>query len=237
MTSETVQDRDLSAAADLPTDADVQETFSARIRRRTQGAHAGAEGDGLMQALFRGELTTSDLVAMTTAHWFVYQALEESATDLANDPLAGPLVFDALRRLPGLAADLEYLLGPDWRTGLSPSPVTARYADRIRRSSRDHPGGYLAHAYTRYLGDLSGGQMIARRLVSHFGLVDGQGVQFYNFKDLGSPGDFKKNFRILLDDAQLTETEQDAVIAEVLVAYELNVALFDELNQARLNLR
>lgn len=55
----------------------------------------------------------------------------------------------------------------------------------------------LAHAYVRYLGDLSGGQFIRRRIAKAYGLEDSAGVSFYDFKKLGSNesstiGDMKK---------------------------------------------
>ena len=56
----------------------------------------------------------------------------------------------------------------------------------------------LAHAYVRYLGDLSGGQFIRRKLAKTYGLEDGQGLTFYEFGKLGGEsgisglGDMKK---------------------------------------------
>ena len=49
----------------------------------------------------------------------------------------------------------------------------------------------------RYLGDLSGGQFIRRRIAKAYALEDGAGVSFYEFKQLGgsgssSMGDMKK---------------------------------------------
>lgn len=53
----------------------------------------------------------------------------------------------------------------------------------------------LAHAYVRYLGDLSGGQYIRRRIAKVYGLSDahdsskGDGVRFYIFKNSDGGGD------------------------------------------------
>ena len=47
------------------------------------------------------------------------------------------------------------------------------------------PSRLLAHAYVRYLGDLSGGQFIRRRISKAYGLDDGAGVSFYEFRPLG----------------------------------------------------
>ena len=76
----------------------------------------------------------------------------------------------------------------------------AEYTSRLRAlaSARD-PAPLLAHAYVRYLGDLSGGQVIRRRVARAYGLEDdgGAGVSFYEFAKLGggagaTVGDMKK---------------------------------------------
>jgi len=61
------------------------------------------------------------------------------------------------------------------------------------------PSLLLAHAYVRYVGDLSGGQVIRRHVAKAYGtdVASGEGVRFYDFKSLdntrsGTIGDFKK---------------------------------------------
>lgn len=70
-----------------------------------------------------------------------------------------------------------------------PAPVT-EYVERIKYLGR--PGAppedvrlLAAHAYVRYLGDLSGGQLMKRRLIKAYGMYDdGEGFAFYNFRTL-----------------------------------------------------
>lgn len=56
---------------------------------------------------------------------------------------------------------------PNCRTDViaGPSPCTLEYMNRIRAVGRDAPELLVAHAYTRYLGDLSGGQVCATQTV------------------------------------------------------------------------
>ena len=71
-------------------------------------------------------------------------------------------------------------------------PATAAYADRIREiAAEGWLPGIIAHHYTRYLGDLSGGQMIAKRVKKQFGF-ERAGIAFYDFTELGDLGEFKK---------------------------------------------
>lgn len=57
----------------------------------------------------------------------------------------------------------------------------------------------LSHSYVRYLGDLSGGQVLRRRVAKAYGLAedDDAGVEFYTFGSLegaraGNQGELRK---------------------------------------------
>src|SRR3546814_9337213 len=89
---------------------------------------------------------------------------------MRTDPVASVFITDRLTRLPALEADLEFLIGPDWRERIHPLPTTERYVDRIRTVGTEWAGGFVAPHYTRYLGDLSAGQFIGRLRQRSFGL-------------------------------------------------------------------
>lgn len=70
----------------------------------------------------------------------------------------------------------------------APAPLAA-YVQRIEDlSDSPDPAPLLAHAYVRYLGDLSGGQTIRHILAKAYDLDEaaGTGVAFYAFKELRS---------------------------------------------------
>ena len=83
-------------------------------------------------------------------------------------------------------------------------------------------------------GDLSGGQMIAKRVAKQHGL-DRDGIAFYDFEALGSLVDFKNEYRASLDalGAGLDEQEQSRMLDEVRAAYAFNTAVFIDLGKAR----
>jgi heme oxygenase len=162
--------------------------------------------------------------------WFVYAALERDAEKLAADPVAGPFVQPELRRLPSLERDLAHLHGPGWREGLAPLPATQAYADRVAECARDWPAGYIAHHYTRYLGDLSGGQIIRDKAERTWGFArKGDGVRFYVFEEIPNPAAFKRSYRELLDAVPVDDLEKQRVIAECKRAFALNTAVFHAL--------
>jgi heme oxygenase len=87
---------------------------------------------------------------------------------------------------------------------------------------------YLAHHYTRYLGDLSGGQIIARLVARHYGATTDQ-LGFYHFEGIESVVPFKRAYRDALNGLDLDPAATDDFIEEVNTSYAFNSAIFDEL--------
>lgn len=82
-----------------------------------------------------------------------------------DHPVAGPFVDEALRRLPAVEADLVSLAGADWRDELVPCAATVADRERMSEVCVASPERFVAHHYTRYMGDLLGGQMIGELAV------------------------------------------------------------------------
>jgi heme oxygenase len=227
-----------TAAADGSADAGTP-LFSARIREaswsRHQGLDPSAEAEaekapGVFDRLFEGSLSVDDYTRWHAQQYFVYQAIEAAAARFAEDPVAGPFVFPELARVPAIEADLRFLMGRKWRSGIEPLPATKAYVDRIEAVTADWPGGYIAHAYTRYLGDLSGGQAFGKAARRNYGFED-EGASFYVFADIKSPKAFKDEYRARLDAVDLGEADKLRVIEEILLAYDHNGAVLAALGE------
>ena len=204
------------------------EPFSAVLRQASAQDHADAESSGYITELVNGNLPLSAYAALAARLHPVYTALEEAAEAMRDDPVAGRFVFPQLVRKPCLEADLAELLGPDWADAVEGSPAAQRYAARIREVAFTWPGGFLAHHYVRYMGDLSGGRFIGRSMERAYGLEEGRGTSFYRFTGLKAKP-FKDAYRMLIDDAPFGEDEKRRIIEEVKLAYRLNTDIFDEL--------
>lgn len=208
------------------------EPFSTVIRAASRGQHRAAESSSFLGDLLGGRLGVAAYARYTEQLWFVYEALEGAAGRLAADPVAGPFVRPELLRLPALERDLAHLRGAGWRAGLSALPATAAYADRVRACAEHWPGGYVAHHYTRYLGDLSGGQVIRDRAERNWGFAGkGDGVRFYVFEDIASPAAFRRDYRQRLDAVGVDELERQRMVAECNRAFALNTAVFEALGE------
>jgi heme oxygenase len=204
--------------------------FSTLIRVASHERHTRAETSAFMTDLLGGRLGVEAYTRYTQELWFVYRALEGAAGALRDDPVAGPFLLPELARGPELERDLTHLCGTDWRTGLEPLPATAAYAARVEECARVWPGGYVAHHYTRYLGDLSGGRIIRDTAEKAWGFArKGDGVRFYVFEEIPHPAAFKRAYRKLLDAVAADDLEKRRIIAECNRAFDFNGAVFREL--------
>lgn len=221
----------MSATAEAPTTAaPAAELFSERLKAATWSDHATAEHHGFTKALLEGELSRDGYTAMVAQHYFAYVALERVGRELIDDPAAGRFHYPELERVPALEADLEHLLGADWRDRVSPSPATRTYVARIEQMA-DHPAGFVAHHYTRYMGDVSGGQFIRRIAAKAYGLADDAGVAFYVFDSLGSLPKFRSGYRERLDSLDLDEATASFLVQETRLAYQLNTEVIADLGR------
>jgi heme oxygenase len=212
----------------MTTQAPAAPGFAAALREATTGDHQRTESAGFMSALMKGGLERADVAALAARLLPVYAALEDVGRDLADDPVAGPFVDPRLDRVPALEADLAVLLGQRWRELREPSPVALEYAEVIA-GTRAAPLAFVAHHYTRYLGDLSGGQAIGAVIRREYGLQDG-GASFYVFDEIEDAVAYKRGYRELLDALPNLGVTVNDIAVHVHRAYAFNGALFAELD-------
>jgi heme oxygenase len=200
--------------------------LSARLAAATRASHRAAERAGFMPALLRGEIAASTYVLFLRNLHALYEAMERALETRAAARALAPLQTRALFRADTLAADLDHL-APQW--SLMPVTMAMRaYVARIEAVMRTHPGLLAAHAYVRYMGDLSGGQILRDIVRRALALRDERGTAFYAFGE-GPPDALKAQFRSGLDALVLSADEVDAIVAEAGDAFARHVALFEEL--------
>lgn len=197
--------------------------LSALMRDGSRAEHEAAEGSSFMSELLGGRIAEHGYADYLARLRRVYVAMEEAGRELADDPIAGAVVDPVLERLAAIDADVEH-----WGHGDGRSVATDAYVARLRASTQ-WGGAFVAHHYTRYLGDLSGGRAIGRILRQTFSL-DAEGVRFYDFSSVPKPKLYKDAYRERLDALTLSATQKQAIVSEVQAAFGLNQAIFDELS-------
>jgi len=114
------------------------------------------------------------------------------------------------------------MTGPAWAWSFPVLPSADRYAARI--TAAQGGGLLIAHCYTRYLGDLNGGQLVARRLVRQFG-PGFRALAFSRFPAIEDLAACRATYRASLDRAGEALDDAEPVIEEAAAAFELNIAL------------
>uniref|UniRef100_A0A8C7T6D3 Heme oxygenase n=1 Tax=Oncorhynchus mykiss TaxID=8022 RepID=A0A8C7T6D3_ONCMY len=210
------------------TDSDLSE----QIKAVTKDSHVRAENTELMLAYQRGNVSLTQYKLLLCSLYEIYQALEEALDNNSNHPSVAPIYFPLeLARLESVERDLEHFYGQDWREKIVVPAATKIYAHRLRQIGKDNPEYLVAHAYTRYLGDLSGGQVLGRITQKSLGLKGGEGLSFFSFPGVSSPNLFKQLYRSRMNSIELEEEERKGMLEEAVRAFELNIQVFDDLQK------
>lgn len=187
--------------------------------------HTAAEGSSFIGELLAGRVNERGYADYLARLRRVYEALEEAGRALAHDPVVATVLDADLERLAAIDADLAH-----WGAGDAHSAATDAYVARLQ-TCHDHPVRFVAHHYTRYLGDLSGGRAIGAIVRREFGLGDGPGVAFYEFEAIAKPKPYKDAYRRRLDALPLDAAGRQEALEEVKRAFALNGGLFAELSE------
>lgn len=216
-------------------------TLAQRLRQVSFSGHGSNDdwegekaGPSYYDAFLKGGLNREGIAAQFAHHFLMYETLE-AATAKHRAERGDDFAFSMpeLERLDALREDLRFWIGDDWeevvRTRYA-TPGITEYVNRIAEVAGDSYPLFVAHHYTRYLADLSGGLMIARMFEAAYGIEGDEGVRFYRFPEIADPTEFKNRYRALLDEASFSDAEQDAIAEEVALAYRLNSIAGKDLN-------
>lgn len=204
-------------------------SFVDRMRLQTRALHVQAERSGVVAALLRGQANRRMYALYLRALLPAYQALE-SVLQRGDRPLLTPLACPRLYRAPAIETDLRDLAGPDWAAVLQLPESGRRYAERIEAAAADGDGARLiAHCYTRYLGDLNGGQTIGRRVAALRG--DGDWTPaFHAFPGIVDPVGFAASYRHALNEAACQAECPHEIVIEARIAFQMNIDLSIEVS-------
>lgn len=192
------------------------------MRSASSQDHKTAESMHFIKHLMEGQLSKGDYIRYLNQLAYVYQALERKLSG------NGPLPFAAaLNRFDSIIADLEQFGVPDF-TAAAPLPSTLEYVIRLQEIGDEEDVRLVAHHYTRYLGDLSGGQAIAALVQRHYGITADR-LSFYRFDEIDNLVHFKEQYRKALDDLTISEQQLSVLLEETVLAFRLNQNLFADL--------
>lgn len=193
-----------------------------RMRRRTSELHTAAERSGIVAALIMGQVSRSRYALFLRNLLPAYQAMEVALRHHRGRPNFDGLAQPSLYRAERIVADLVDLEGLDWAALLPLLASGKRYAARVEWAGLSDM--LIAHCYTRYLGDLYGGRMLAQRIMTRFG-PDFRAIAFVTFPDIHDLDVFREAYRRDLDQVGGHLSDVEGVVEEAAVAFELNIQL------------
>ena len=175
------------------------------LKEATWEHHKNAERQAFVKRMFKGNMSEKDYATYLYNQHTAYNILEQMS--IVNGLLAD---MPEIRRAPAIHEDYVEL----WEDHDNPpllANTTKEYMDYIMKISTD-PKKLMAHLYVRHMGDLSGGQMIAKK-------VPGSG-KYYQFE--GDTNEIKEKIRSKLDDSMADEAK---------VCFDFATKLFKELEE------
>lgn len=142
-----------------------------------------------------------------------------------DHPAFAPLYFPTeLHRKEALTKDMEYFFGENWEEQVQCSQAAQKYVERIHYVGQNEPELLVAHAYTRYMGDLSGGQVLKKVAQRALKLPStGEGTQFYKFENVDNAQQFKQLYRARMNALDLNLKTKEKIVEEANKAFEYNM--------------
>lgn len=206
--------------------------LAAQLREGTQMSHTLAENTAFMKCFLKGIVEWEPFRKLTADLYFVYRTLEAEMLRHRSHAVVGALYFPELLRTPKLAEDLAYYYGENWQQEIKASPEGQKYVQRLQQISATQPELLVAHAYVRYMGDLSGGQSLRTIVRSALNLPADRGTGLHEFDEIPTPEArrvFKGRYRDALNELPIDAIQAQAIVDEANLAFQLNRNVFHEL--------
>lgn len=198
------------------------------LREGTKKSHSMAENVGFVKCFLKGVVEKNSYRKLVGNLYFVYSAMEAEMDKLRDHPIVSKIYFAELNRKQSLEQDLQFYYGPHWRQEVQLSLAGQAYVDRIHQIAATAPELLVAHSYTRYLGDLSGGQILKKIAQNAMNLHD-SGTAFYEFAEIEDEKAFKNTYRQAMNDLPVDQATAERIVDEANKAFGMNMNLFNEL--------
>jgi heme oxygenase len=211
---------------------EMSQDLAQQLREGTKHSHTTAENTAYMKCFLKGIVEREPFRKMLANLYGVYSALEAELQRHANHPIVGPMVFPNIYRSANLERDLAFYYGDPWREQIVTLHAGQVYVDRIHEVANTDPSLLIAHAYTRYMGDLSGGQALKNIVRSALNLPPNQGTGLYDFEQLPTveaKREFKEKYRQTLNSLPVDEATIQRIVDEANYAFHLNHDVVHEL--------
>lgn len=204
------------------------ENLADHFLNTTSRVHTELENHAFVKKLTKGDLTVQEYGQHLANLTVIYQALEEGIKNSCHLH-AGlkSIYFPYLERYQSLQEDLQSESFQYFT--FEPSQAAKDYVSHLKFLAETRPILLIAHAYVRYLGDLSGGMFIKRYIAKKWP----DAVHFYDFTELLRETEhisilrFKEIYRKRMNSIVVNSDDHSALIQESIKGFEYAKNLFD----------
>ncbi|MFB2892344.1 heme oxygenase (biliverdin-producing) [Aerosakkonemataceae cyanobacterium BLCC-F50] len=204
------------------------------LREGTKHSHTAAENTAYMKCFLKGIVEREPFRKLLANLYLVYNTLEDSLRRYQDHPVLGVMYFPELNRTANLEKDLAYYYGENWREQIAALPAGKVYVDRLQEIANNDPVLLIAHSYTRYMGDLSGGQALKNIIRSALNLPPDQGTGLHDFEQIPTVEarrEFKEKYRQALNSLAIDEATIQRIVEEANYAFKLNRDVMHDLEE------
>ena len=205
--------------------------LAGQLREGTKKSHTMAENTGFIACFLKGVVEKTSYRKLISDLYFVYKAMEEEIERLVKEdhPVIKHIGFHELFRRKTLEKDLLFYYGKNWINEITISDSAQSYVNRIKDVANQSPELLVGHHYTRYIGDLSGGQILKKIAKKALNLNGDEGLNFYEFQLIKDEKLFKKSYSETLNQLPIDQNIADKIIDEANQAFTYNMNMFKEL--------
>ena len=201
--------------------------FMTNIRKASSALHSASEHTGYIKRILDKKATKEGYAEYIYNLAAMYEAIEDGLDKNSNNQIVKDFVTKELYRSSLIEKDIKYLLGENINS-LNLLSSTVSSIARIKEISSSKPELVVAYAYTRFLADLFGGRLFYELLSNEY-KIDNEGLNYYDFKDLGDIKAYTMNYASKLGSINIDDSLKQEFINEVNNAYIYNLAISNEL--------
>ena len=209
----------------------MKNQYSKMVKNAGWNIHSHIHRHSYAEKLLSRKFTVEDYGMYIIQLFHIYDTIEVLMAE-TTDPIVSRFwkkFGSRLKRTDLLVLDLEYYYGNKWKSKLDNNKLYATdyYTKRLIEVYNKSPYLLLAHAYVRYLGDLSGGKIVRHRFLRNNNLQEGM----YFFQFGANEKQLKSDYRKFLDEIGLlfSRVEKKLFLSEVKEGFLLNYSLFTDL--------
>lgn len=203
--------------------------LSELLRERTVLVHTEAERTGVIAGILRREADRHAYALLLRNILPAYERLEAELSAHSAHPVLGVFADRTLSRSDRLRHDLARIEGAGWGRSLPALESGAAYADCVERAAAGSGLRLVSHAYVRYFGDLSGGQILKKLLGKSLSLP-AEALTFYEFPGREAQT-LKTEMRDALDRAGRLAEDPEILVLEAISAFEHNINVSREVQE------